>query len=101
VEWASAASVWLGGASSVGWITRGVGKCGFGHEGDDARRRRRIRRAACAGGIDSEIRPLVGGQHSLVAAGGRVPEINEAIGETGRWLRAKLGVKQPMALSSR
>jgi hypothetical protein len=35
------------------------------------------------------------------SSGGRVPEINEAIGEMGRWLQAKLGAKQPVMLSPR
>lgn len=35
------------------------------------------------------------------SSGGAVPEINEAIGEMGRWLRAELGVKQPVMPSPR
>ncbi len=52
-----------------------------------------------AAGVDSEARPLAGGQHSFVIAGGKVPEADEAIGKMGSWLREKLGVKQPTTLS--
>lgn len=43
-------------------------------------------------GVDVEIRPLADGQHSFVIAGGRVPEVDEAITGMGTWLRDKLGV---------
>lgn len=44
-------------------------------------------------GVDAQIRPLANGQHSFVIAGGRVPEVDDAINEMGTWLRDKLGVK--------
>ena len=48
-----------------------------------------------AAGVDTEVRPLEGGQHSFVIAAGRVPEVDESIAQTGGWLRSKLRGAEP------
>jgi monoterpene epsilon-lactone hydrolase len=54
--------------------------------GEDAAFGDRLARA----GVDVEVHPLEGGQHSFIIAGGRVPEVDEAIADMGRWLRSTL-----------
>jgi acetyl esterase/lipase len=44
---------------------------------------------AQAAGVDQHLRSVMGGQHSFIMGAGRVPEVDEAIAEMGRWLRAK------------
>jgi len=41
--------------------------------------------------VTSEVHPVVEGQHSFILGAGRVPEVNQAIDEMGRWLRKHLG----------
>jgi acetyl esterase/lipase len=56
--------------------------------GEDAAFGDRLTRA----GVDVDVRPLADGPHSFVIAAGRVPEVDDAIAETGQWLRSKLGI---------
>ncbi|WP_105968221.1 alpha/beta hydrolase [Streptomyces geranii] len=41
--------------------------------------------------VTTETRALPEGQHSFVLGAGRVPEVDEAIGQMGQWLRKHLG----------
>ncbi|MGQ4387646.1 alpha/beta hydrolase fold domain-containing protein [Streptomyces sp. SAS_270] len=41
--------------------------------------------------ITSEVHSVPEGQHSFILGAGRVPEVDEAIGQMGQWLRAHLG----------
>jgi epsilon-lactone hydrolase len=43
-------------------------------------------------GVDAEVHVLPQGQHSFNIAAGRVPEVDQAINEMGRWLRKTLGL---------
>jgi epsilon-lactone hydrolase len=43
-------------------------------------------------GVDVSLHSLPEGQHSFIFGAGRMPEVNEAIEEMGRWLRSKLGL---------
>ena len=43
-------------------------------------------------GVDVTLRSLPEGQHNFILGAGRVPEVDRAIEEIGRWLRSKLGV---------
>ena len=43
-------------------------------------------------GVAVSRHALPEGQHSFIFGAGRVPEVNEAIAEMGRWLRSKLGL---------
>jgi acetyl esterase/lipase len=43
-------------------------------------------------GVDVTLRSLPEGQHIFILGAGRVPEVDRAIAEIGRWLRSKLGV---------
>ena len=45
-------------------------------------------------GNDHILRPVQGGQHSFIMAAGRVPEVDDAIAEMGKWLRSKLRLKE-------
>jgi epsilon-lactone hydrolase len=45
---------------------------------------------AAAAGVDVSSRSVPAGQHSFIMGAGRVPEVDEAIQEMGRWLRSKL-----------
>jgi epsilon-lactone hydrolase len=45
---------------------------------------------AKAAGNDQQLQPVEGGQHSFIMAAGRVPEVDDAIKEMGKWLRRKL-----------
>jgi monoterpene epsilon-lactone hydrolase len=45
-----------------------------------------------AAGNDVFSRSVPAGQHSFIVAAGRVPEVDQAITEMGRWLRSKLGL---------
>jgi monoterpene epsilon-lactone hydrolase len=45
-----------------------------------------------AAGVDVSLIGIPEMQHSFIFLAGRVPEVNEAIGEMGRWLRSKLGL---------
>ena len=45
-----------------------------------------------AAGVDVSLVGVPEMQHSFVFLAGRVPEVNEAIQEMGRWLRSKLGL---------
>jgi len=65
--------------------------------GEDAAFGDRLTRA----GVDVDVRPLADGQHSFVIAAGRVPEVDDAIAETGQWLRSKLGIPEPVATAAR
>ena len=47
-----------------------------------------------AAGNDQQLRSVQGGQHSFIMGAGRVPEVDDAIAEMGKWLRRKLGVKE-------
>ena len=38
------------------------------------------------------LRSLPEGQHNFILGAGRVPEVDQAIEEIGRWLRSKLGL---------
>jgi acetyl esterase/lipase len=48
---------------------------------------------AKAAGNDQHLRSVQGGQHSFIMAAGRVPEVDDAITEMGKWLRRKLLVR--------
>lgn len=41
--------------------------------------------------VTSEVHSMPEGQHSFVLGAGRVPEVNQAIGQMGQWLRKHLG----------
>ncbi|MER5668420.1 alpha/beta hydrolase [Streptomyces mirabilis] len=41
--------------------------------------------------VTSQVHSLPEGQHSFVLGAGRVPEVNQAIGQMGQWLRRHLG----------
>jgi len=41
--------------------------------------------------VTSQVHSLPEGQHSFILGAGRVPEVDEAIGEMGQWLRKHLG----------
>jgi acetyl esterase/lipase len=43
-------------------------------------------------GVDITLRSLPEGQHNFILGAGRVPEVDRAIEEIGRWLRSKLGL---------
>ncbi len=43
-------------------------------------------------GIVVSVRSVPAGQHSFIMGAGRVPEVDEAIQQMGRWLRSKLGL---------
>ena len=43
-------------------------------------------------GLDVSLHSLPDGQHNFIFGAGRVPEVDEAIGEMARWLRLKLGL---------
>ena len=43
-------------------------------------------------GADVTLRSLPEGQHNFILGAGRVPEVDQAIAEMGRWLRSKLGL---------
>jgi epsilon-lactone hydrolase len=45
-----------------------------------------------AAGVNVSLIAVPEMQHSFIFLAGRVPEVNEAIGEMGRWLRSKLGL---------
>ncbi len=45
---------------------------------------------ASAAGNDIFLRPVPAGQHSFIIGAGRVPEVDHAVTEMGRWLRSKL-----------
>ena len=40
---------------------------------------------------DLTVHPLPEGQHSFILGAGRVPEVDQAIQQTGQWLRRHLG----------
>ena len=56
-----------------------------------------LARRAQAAGNDVQLRSVPAGQHSFVVAAGRVPEVDDAVAEMGRWLRAKLGLGELIA----
>lgn len=41
--------------------------------------------------VTSEVHPMPEGQHSFILGAGRVPEVDQAIGQMGQWLRRHLG----------
>lgn len=41
--------------------------------------------------VTTETHPLPEGQHSFILGAGRVPEVDQAIGQMGQWLRRHLG----------
>jgi monoterpene epsilon-lactone hydrolase len=41
-------------------------------------------------GNNQYLRSVQGGQHSFIMASGRVPEVDDAVTEMGKWLRRKL-----------
>jgi len=43
-------------------------------------------------GVDITLRSLPEGQHNFILGAGRVPEVDRAIEEIGRWLRSKLSL---------
>ena len=43
-------------------------------------------------GVDVTLRSLPEGQHNFILGAGRVPEVDRAIEEIARWLRARLGL---------
>ncbi len=43
-------------------------------------------------GLDVSLHSLPEGQHNFIFGAGRVPEVDQAIGEMARWLRFKLGL---------
>ena len=45
-------------------------------------------------GNDHQIRSIQGGQHSFIMGAGRVPEVDDAIGEMGKWLRRRLRLNE-------
>jgi monoterpene epsilon-lactone hydrolase len=48
---------------------------------------------AQAAGNDQQLQPVEGGQHSFIMGAGRVPEVDHAITEMGKWLRRRLLVR--------
>jgi epsilon-lactone hydrolase len=50
----------------------------------------RLALGAKAAGNDQQLRAVQGGQHSFIMGAGRVPEVDDAIAEMGKWLRRKL-----------
>jgi acetyl esterase/lipase len=46
-----------------------------------------------AAGNDQYLRPVPRGQHSFIMGAGRVPEVDDAITEMGKWLRRKLPLR--------
>jgi monoterpene epsilon-lactone hydrolase len=48
---------------------------------------------ASAAGNDLFLRPVEAGQHSFIIGAGRVPEVDHAVTEMGRWVRSKLGLE--------
>ena len=44
-------------------------------------------------GVDVSLHSLPEGQHNFILGAGRVPEVDQAIEEIGRWLRSKLGLR--------
>jgi len=51
-----------------------------------------LAKRAEAAGVDVSLRSVPAGQHSFIMGAGRVPEVDEAIQEMGRWLRSRLGL---------
>jgi monoterpene epsilon-lactone hydrolase len=51
-----------------------------------------LAKRAEAAGVDVSLRSVPAGQHSFIMGAGRVPEVDEAIGEMGRWVRSRLGL---------
>jgi len=51
-----------------------------------------LAKRAEAAGVDVSLRSVPAGQHSFILGAGRVPEVDEAIQEMGRWLRSRLGL---------
>jgi acetyl esterase/lipase len=49
-----------------------------------------IRAAGESGRQDQQLQFVEGGQHSFIMGAGRVPEVDDAITEMGKWLRRKL-----------
>ena len=45
---------------------------------------------AKAAGVAVDLRSVPEGQHNFILGAGRVPEVDEAIGEMGKWLRSRL-----------
>ena len=45
---------------------------------------------AKAAGVAVDVRSVPEGQHNFILGAGRVPEVDEAIGEMGKWLRSKV-----------
>jgi epsilon-lactone hydrolase len=43
-------------------------------------------------GVDVTLRSLPEGQHNFILGAGRVPEVDQAIAELGKWLRSKFGL---------
>jgi len=43
-------------------------------------------------GVDVGLHSIPKGQHNFIFGAGRVPEVDQAIEEMGRWLRSKLGL---------
>ncbi|MCV7408905.1 alpha/beta hydrolase [Mycobacterium florentinum] len=55
----------------------------------------RLALRAKAAGNDQQLRSVDGGQHSFIMGAGRVPEVDDAIAEMGKWLRRKLLLRAP------
>jgi epsilon-lactone hydrolase len=51
-----------------------------------------LAKRAEAAGNEVHLRSVPAGQHSFIVAAGRVPEVDQAIAEMGRWVRSKLGL---------
>jgi len=51
-----------------------------------------LAKRAEAAGVDVSLRSVRAGQHSFIMGAGRVPEVDQAIQEMGRWLRSRLGL---------
>jgi acetyl esterase/lipase len=49
-----------------------------------------LARKAKKAGLDISLTSMAEGQHSFIFAAGRVPEVDDAIRDMGRWLRAEL-----------
>jgi len=49
---------------------------------------------AKAVGNDKQLRAVQGGQHAFIMGAGRVPEVDDAIAEMGKWLRRNLRLKE-------
>ena len=49
-------------------------------------------RRAKDAGVDVSLHSLPEGQHNFILGAGRVPEVDQAIEEIGRWLRSQLGL---------